>query len=314
MRFSIVIPIFNVSSFLPECLESVAQHSFRDYEVICVDDGSTDDSFAIAKRYVDENEHWQLIHQENQGLSGARNTGLKHALGDYVLFLDSDDRLKPDTLRILSENLTDEDFLCFNGQRFFDETGEYENADELEPIFYPSGWEYYSRNALKHRNFAFVCVVLRCYRRAFLLDHGLWFKPGIYHEDNLFTPLACYYAQHVKVISDVLYDYRVRGSSIMTSRSIKHWKDLVGTANELAAFFIPKDTIEKETIYQALTHHYQVAFSQLTPTEDKEVLPMVNWELYKAVSRTKPRHRLLYAAMRISPRLFRTALKRIGKR
>lgn len=309
MRFSVIIPIYNVSDFLAECLESVARQSFMDYEVVCVDDGSTDDSGAIACQYVDGRDHWKLIHQENQGLGGARNTGLRHATGDYVLFLDSDDRLRPDTLQILSENLSDEDILCFNGQRFIHETGAYEPADELQPERYFSGWDYFSNNALKHRNFAFVCVVLRCYRRAYLLDNELWFKAGIYHEDNLFTPLACYYAQAVKVIPDILYDYRVRGSSIMTSRSIKHWKDLVGIANELSAFFVSKKTIEKETIYQSLTHHYQMAFSQVSQVEDKELLPLVNWTLYKTVSRTKLRHRLLFIAMRISPRLFRAVIK-----
>lgn len=312
MRFSIIIPIYNVSAYLPECLESVAGQSFHDYEVVCVDDGSTDDSFGIAKGYVDAHERWQLIHQENQGLGGARNTGLKHVSGDYVLFLDSDDRLRPDSLRILAESLSDEDLLCFNGQRFQHETGAYEAADSLTPENYRSGWDYYNDNALKTRDFAFVCVVLRCYRRSYLLEHDLWFKPGIYHEDNLFTPLACYHAGKVKVIPDILYDYRVRTSSIMTSRSLKHWQDVVGIANELAAFFIPKGSVEKTTVYQILTHHYQMAFSQLTPAEDKELLPLVDWKSYKTVSRTKPRHRLLYAALRISPRLFRTVLKRIG--
>ena len=311
MRFSIIIPIYNVSTFLPECLESVIRQSFTDYEVICVDDGSSDDSFAIAKRYADGNDCWHLIHQDNQGLGGARNTGLKHASGDYILFLDSDDRLRQDALQTLSKSLNDEDLLCFNGQRFFDETGEYEEADSLATENYLSGWDYYSSNALTHRNFAFVCVVLRCYKRSYLLNHGLWFKAGIYHEDNLFTPLACYFACGVKVIPDILYDYRVRNNSIMTSRSIKHWKDLVVIANELAAFFVPKDTIEKKTIYQSVTHHYQVAFSQLSSYEDKELLPLVDWKLYYAVSRTKPRHRLLYAAMRISPRLFRFVIKKI---
>ena len=98
----------------------------------------------------------------------------------------------------------------------------------------------------------------------------------------------------------------------MTSRSAKHWKDIVGIANELAAFFVSKETIEKGTIYQALTHHYQVAFSQLSPAEDKELLPLVDWKLYKAVSRTKPRHRLLYVAMRISPQLFRAIINKVG--
>ena len=312
MRFSIIIPIYNVSAFLPECLESVAGQSLSDYEVVCVDDGSTDDSFGIAKGYVDAHEHWQLIHQGNQGLGGARNTGLKHATGDYVLFLDSDDRLRPDSLRILSENLENEDLLCFNGQRFHEETGAYEAADSLTPESYHSGWDYFMNNALKQRDFAFVCVVLRCYKRTYLLAHDLWFKPGIYHEDNLFTPLACYHAGKVKVIPDILYDYRVRASSIMTTRSLKHWQDVVGIANELAAFFVPKESIEKRTVYQFLTHHYQMAFSQLTPAEDKELLPLVDWKSYKAVSRTKPRHRLFYAALRVSPRLFRAVLKRIG--
>ncbi len=312
MRFSIIIPIYNVSAFLPECLESVACQSFSDYEVVCVDDGSTDDSFGIAKGYVDAHEHWQLIHQENQGLGAARNTGLKYASGDYVLFLDSDDRLRPDSLRILAKNLSDEDLLCFNGQRFLHETGAYEVADSLTPESYPSGWDYYNDNALKTRDFAFVCVVLRCYRRSYLLEHSLWFKPGIYHEDNLFTPLACYHAGKVKVIPDILYDYRVRASSIMTSRSLKHWLDVLSIANELAAFFVPKETIDKTTVYQVLTHHYQAAFAQLTPAEDQIVLPLVDWKSYKAVSRTKPRHRLYYAALRVSPRLFRAILKRIG--
>ena len=248
MRFSIIIPIYNVSAFLPECLESVVGQSFSDYEVVCVDDGSTDDSFGIAKGYVDAHEHWQLIHQENQGLGAARNMGLKHASGDYVLFLDSDDRLRPESLQILSQKLEDEDLLCFNGQRFLHETGAYEAADNLTPENYRSGWDYYNDNALKTRDFAFVCVVLRCYRRSYLLEHDLWFKPGIYHEDNLFTPLACYHAGKVKVIPDILYDYRVRASSIMTSRSLKHWQDVVGIANELAAFFVPEATIDKTTV------------------------------------------------------------------
>ena len=312
MRFSIIIPIYNVSAFLPECLESVAGQSFSDYEVVCVDDGSSDDSFGIAKGYVDTHGHWQLIHQENQGLGAARNTGLKHASGDYVLFLDSDDRLRPDSLRILAENLLDEDLLCFNGQRFLHGTGAYEAADSLTPWNYRSGWDYYNDNALKARDFAFVCVVLRCYRRSYLVENGLWFKPGIYHEDNLFTPLACYHAGKVKVIPDILYDYRVRASSIMTTRSLNHWKDVIGIANELAAFFIPQETIGKRTVYQVLTHHYQMAFSQLSPAEDRELLPLVDWKSYRAVSRTKPRHRLLYAALRFSPRLFRAVLKRVG--
>lgn len=310
MLFSIIIPVYNVENYLRDCLDSVLNQSFNDWEAICVNDGSTDGSAAILESYAERDSRFNVISQPNGGLSAARNTGLDAAQGDYVLFLDSDDWLEPNALQILSESTTNEDLLCFNGRRFFEMDRKYENADHLEPAVNESGWEYYSQNALCHRNFAFVCVVLRCYRRSYLLGHGLRFKTGIYHEDNLFTPLACYYADKVKVIPNVLYDYRVRESSIMTSRSLKHWKDIIGTANELAGFFIPKENLEKKTIYQALTHHYQMAFANVTPVEDKSLLPLVNWSYYKTVSRTKPRHRILYLAIRISPRLFRSMINK----
>ena len=309
MLFSIIIPVYNVEKYLRDCLDSVLNQSFTDWEAVCVNDGSNDGSAAILAEYASKDGRIITITQANGGLSTARNAGLETAKGDYVLFLDSDDWLEPDAVQDIAKNLQDEDLLCFNGKRFIEETGQFEEADHLQPEVFSSGWEYYSRNALCHRTFAFVCVVLRCYRRSFLLNHSLRFKTGIYHEDNLFTPLACYYAGKTSVISDILYDYRVRQSSIMTSRSLKHWKDIIGIANELSGFFIPKEGIEKKTVYQALTHHYQVAFASATPAEDKELLPLVNWRYYKTVSQTKPRHKLLYSALRISPRLFRAFLK-----
>lgn len=309
MLFSIIIPVYNVENYLRDCLDSVLSQSFSDWEAVCVNDGSTDHSLSILEEYASRDNRITVISQPNGGLSAARNTGLNAAKGDYVIFLDSDDWLEADALKTLYENLHGEDLLCFNGRRYFEDSGQYEKADNLLPETYQTGWDYYSCNALSHRHFAFVCVVLRCYRRAYLLSHGLGFKTGIFHEDNLFTPLACFYAGKTRVITTVLYNYRVRSSSIMTSRSLQHWKDLIGTANELSEFFIPQKGIEKKTIYQALAHHYQVAFAQASPTEDKELLPLVNWESYKIVSGTKPRHRVNYAAMRISPRLYRTILK-----
>lgn len=304
MKYSIIVPIYNVEQYLPKCLESLQQQTFQDFEVVCVNDGSKDGSAAIAEAWVETRSGAQLISQPNAGLSAARNTGLAAAQGEYVLFLDSDDWLESDALQILSENLEGEDMLCFNGRRYLEDKQQYEAADQLRAETNISGWEYYCGHALESRRFAFVCVVLRCYRREFLLGNSLRFKPGIFHEDNLFTPYACYYAQRVKVIPEVLYDYRVRSSSIMTTRSLKHWKDILGTANELAAFFQDKP-ISKTTLFQALTHHYQSAFASVGPKEDRELLPLVDWRLYRLVSRTKRRHRIQYAAMGLSPRLFR---------
>lgn len=310
MMFSLIIPVYNVEKYLRECLESVLCQTYGDWEAICINDGSTDGSATILEEYAAKDSRFKVISQANGGLSAARNSGLEAASGDYVLFLDSDDYLGKDALRIIADNLSDEDLLCFSGRRFFEESGKYEKADVLPQESFETGWEYYSKHALDKRNFAFVCVVLRCYRRAYLLENRLRFKPGIYHEDNMFTPLACYYAKKVKIIPDVLYDYRVRGSSIMTTRSLKHKEDILTIANSLAAFFVPQAGIEKTTVYKALTHHYQSVFiDKVSRKEERHLLSMVDWKLYKTVSRTKARHRVQYLALRISPSLFRLIAK-----
>lgn len=307
IKFSIIIPLYNVEQYIGKCVESIADQLFNDYEAIFVDDGCTDNSAIIVEELATKRGiPFKLIHQSNQGLSVARNAGLKEASGEYVLFLDSDDWIEPDTLSTLAGNINgDEDLICFGGRRYFEDSDCFEEADLLDKKEYKTGWEYYSENALDHRNFSFVCVVLRAYRRQYLLDHNLLFEPRIKHEDNLFTPLACFYAQKVKVIPTVLYNYRIRSNSIMTSRGLQNRKDIIHIANTLAIFFTEHPEIDKTVLYQALTHHYQSSFSNCTRTVDEEVLPLVDWKAYKTVSRTKLRHRILYCAMRISPALFR---------
>lgn len=309
MKFSIIIPIFNVAQYLPKCLGSVLAQTCADFEAVCVNDGSTDNSLEILEEYQKKDSRIKVVSQTNGGLSAARNTGLLHAQGDYVFFLDSDDWIEPDALKILSEKLSDEDMVCFSGRRYLETENKYEEPDKMELESDISGWDYYQKHALESRKFAFVCVVLRLYRRQFLQEYDLKFTEGIYHEDNMFTPVVCYYAKKVKVIPDCLYDYRVRGNSIMTTRSIKHNKDILYIANTLSEFFISKFDIDKTVVYRALTQHYQAVFKNAKPEDDKVLLPMVNWKLYKTVSRTKLRHRVLYLVLRVSPRMFRRILK-----
>lgn len=303
MKFSIIIPVFNVAQYLCDCLDSVLDQTFPDFEAICVNDGSTDNSLEILEEYQKKDPRIKVICQENQGLSGARNTGIKAAQGEYLFFLDSDDWLAKNALEILSNNINVQDLLCFSGQRYFEDTREFDKADVLPNESGISGWEYYNRHALEHRNFAFVCVVLRTYRRQYLIDNNLSFERGIYHEDNMFTPLACYYAKSVKVIPDVLYFYRVRGKSITTTKSLKHKQDKVYIANTLAQRFRDKD-IEKTILYRSLTHHYQSVMNNVSQEEVKELSKLVDWKLYRMVSRTKLRHRFNYAVIRLMPYYF----------
>ena len=113
MVFSIIIPVYNVEKYLRECLNSVLGQTFPNWEVICVNDGSTDSSASILEVFATKDNRVRIVTQPNSGLSAARNVGLKHASGEYILFLDSDDWLEVNALEILANDLCDEDMVCF---------------------------------------------------------------------------------------------------------------------------------------------------------------------------------------------------------
>jgi glycosyltransferase involved in cell wall biosynthesis len=307
MFISLIIPVYNVEQYLQDCLNSVVAQTFHDYEVICVNDGSTDGSLSILMEYEKGYTQVTVITQLNKGLSGARNAGIRAAKGDYLFFLDSDDWIEPDTLKILGEKQNGEDLVCFNGRRVF-ENGMTEEPDAGISENHLSGWEYYNKYALVPRKFHFVCTVLRLYRREYLLKNNLFFEEGIYHEDNLFTPLACYYAQAVKVIPDCLYIYRIREGSIMQTINAKKLFDRITVANGLSDFFIPINNIDKCQLYREISGQYFGSYMseelKLFGNKDKIIKKLINWKSFKEVS-IYPRHRRIYFLLYLHPNLFR---------
>lgn len=299
MLFSIIIPVFNVEKYVQTCLDSVLAQTFPDWEAICVNDGSTDGSAGVLADNAAKDDRIKVISQSNAGTATARNTGLRAAQGDYIFFLDSDDWLEQDSLRILANRLHGEDILCFSGKRFIESTREYLPADILQEKAYERGMDYYNENALLPRDFAFVCVVLRVYNRAFLLRNGLFFDDDISYEDNLWVPKTLYCAQSVTVIPDVLYIYRIREGSKMQEVSLNRKMDMLKVANRLAAFFIPKTGFDKMVVYRAITHHYQVVLMSAPKIERKSLYKLCDWHLYYKVSRTKLRHRVNYIKNKI---------------
>lgn len=299
MMFSIIIPVYNVERYLEACLDSVLGQSFQDWEAICVNDGSTDRSTAILKDFAEKDDRIKVIDQPNAGTAKARNTGLRAAQGDYIFFLDSDDWLELDSLRIIADHLNGEDVLCFSGKRFFESSGVFNQADLLLEKARQKGMDYYNENALLPRDFAFVCVVLRVYSRPFLMRNGLFFDDDISYEDNLWIPKVFYYAQTVSAIPDVLYLYRIRKGSKMQEVSLTRKMDMLKVANRLAAFFIPKQGFDKTTVYRAITHHFQSALNSATKTERKDLGHICEWKSYWIVSLTKPRHIVNYCVNRI---------------
>lgn len=105
VKISVVLPVYNVANYLRKCLDSLVNQTFKDFEVICVNDGSTDLSLGILEGYAVSDSRFKIINQENQGLSGARNTGIEHVQGDYVIFVDSDDWLEENALELLYDHV-----------------------------------------------------------------------------------------------------------------------------------------------------------------------------------------------------------------
>lgn len=306
-KISIIIPIYNVTKYIENCLSSVLQQSFDNYEVICVNDGSTDNSAELVESFIKldkSKQNIQLINQKNAGLSAARNTGIEAAKGEYILLLDSDDWLENNALERLAIHLNGEDMVCFSGRRYFEDANKYEESDVLLEHTYESGWEYYCQNALKSRQFVFACAVLRAYKREFLLKNNLWFTRGIYHEDNMFTPYACLYAGITKQINESLYVYRIRTGSITTQPTLKNYTDKLWIANIQSHFFTSHKNLNKKAIYCSITYLYQNVFNAINPRSFNLIRDKINWGLYYKVSQTKLRHRVYFLAIFISPRLY----------
>ncbi len=309
MKFSIIIPVYNVEPYLRDCLNSIVAQSYHDYEVICVNDGSTDGSLAILLEYESKYANIVVIDSLNGGTASARNKGLEVAQGDYIWFVDSDDWIEKDALQLLNDKLTDKtlDVLCFNGKLKYEEDGRIEQDSGFEENLL-SGWEYYNKYALIKRKFHFVCVVLRLYRREFLIQNGLYFKNGVSFEDNLWIPVVFYYAQTIRSISAVLYTYRIRQGSKMHTVNEKALIGLIDVANELSRFFIPLKEIDKSVIYREIAGKYFLCI--ILSTENRyglkyiQLKSLINWENLHTVCKY-PRHKRMFLFLRLNIYLFK---------
>lgn len=305
MKLSIIIPAYNAEAYLPQCLDSILAQEHRGCEVIVVDDGSTDGTAALLKRYPDV----KVVHQANHGMSTARNRGLDEARGEYILFVDSDDLLTDGALETLVAELSGEDIIAFNAKKLHDATGEQTYHPTIREPETTDGWTYFCRHRLEATDIHFVCIWQRAYRRQFLIDNNLRFADGILRaEDDLFTTQAMLAAKTLRTITPCLYIYRIRANSITTTVDRRRFDDSLRVQRLLADLFIPLQDVDKKAIYRVLASNYINLFSRKTKNLygniDREMMRWVDWRQFRTVCLT-PRHRRLYHLIRIHPSLFR---------
>lgn len=216
-KISIIVPVYNVEEFLPTCLDSILSQTFKDFEVICVNDGSPDNSAAILENYAAQDSRIKIITQDNAGLSAARNSGWEQAQGEYLYFLDSDDYIHPQMLEIMYKEITSDeyDFVCCQFRKVYGSLAKfpkyinYSCQEVVSPLS-----EFCAANGKISTN-----VWSKLYSRKALGD--LRYISGLIYEDLPFNSFFFEFARCGKVINLPLYYYLQRASSLSGGTGMK---------------------------------------------------------------------------------------------
>ena len=237
---SVIICVYNTEEYLNECLKSVCTQTLQNIEIICVDDGSTDGSLKILKKYADKDERIKIIEQENQGLSVSRNNALKIAQGDYIVFIDADDFIISSALEKIYQRmqLDQLDMLSYSGVNF-ESTIKYEEENKYWGFHYmPDGFNCRCFNWSDCRKFMTKMAVSSCltaYKRSFIVAEDLLFPPHLCFEDNLFFIKAITKAQRVGIMRDKLYHRRIHSTSITQNWNV-HFADYLQIATQVLEY------------------------------------------------------------------------------
>ena len=235
MKLSLIIPVYNVEQYIGRCLQSCLSQphvAADDYELVIVNDGTKDSSMQVVEEMVNGLNNVTIINQHNQGLSMARNAGLKAAQGEYVWFIDSDDWIEEGCLYEIIQRLaqTDVDILQLQYRNVYtDGTPNDEHYSTIEGVMKSKDWFV--------QNTYHAAVPFMVYRKSLLVTHQLLFHPGIYHEDSEFKPKVVYLADTCASYDKVAYNYfKGNDSSITAVLKLKNGIDLFTVMNSLCAF------------------------------------------------------------------------------
>jgi len=253
-KVSVIVPVYNVEAYLEECLNSIVTQTFEDIEIILVDDGSTDLSSNIMKKYAQKDSRIILYSQSNQGVSAARNSGISLASGEYILFVDSDDSILENSVETIYNQATETNadvvignvLYCYpdgSKKTVFPRTQELNNITIPGDICFMKLMEINAYPPLTYLYFI---------KRELIIKNKLYFKKNVIHEDELWCVQALFNAKHVSLIDFYYYLYRQREGSIMNSdNNLFRIKSLLRVVPELDKFaqgFYKKENISKESI------------------------------------------------------------------
>lgn len=258
MKFSIIVPVYNTERYLEKSIKSILNQSYRDFEVLIIDDCSTDSSSEIVHSL--QNEKIKLFKNEsNFGLSVSRNVGLQNATGDYILFVDSDDYIEQDALLVVNNLISQNNnpdilYMGVIEERGKSKLKKYGYVSEADRIY--TRYDFL-KSELERRNL-YAPACLGVYKRDLIIGNKLYFKPGIYHEDELWTPQVVDKASSIYLSKYVYYHYVKRENSITTKKDrTKNGLDMINSCYDLLDIF---KNMDDEYLKKLMNNHIAMLY------------------------------------------------------
>jgi len=285
LKVSVILPVYNGENYIKNCLESILNQTLSDIEVICINDGSTDNTLEILENIVEKDKRVTLLNQENLGQSLARNAGLDIAKGEYVMFVDSDDQLISKSLERLYKNAKyyDLDDLLCDGEVFFDPFDLYEKKKSQLNTYkhrndFPiaTGRQLIRQMIIDNQFKSSICT--RLFKRSFLEKHSLRFINCTIHEEKTFSLHSLNVAQRAMVLREPLYFIRMHSHSLKANS----FERFVGWAQAFNAALKLSDEIELGSECFKLANQYKKfmiekfdEIRQAEPTISNEMLSVI---------------------------------------
>lgn len=304
IKFSVIVPVYNVQDYLEQCIKSIALQSYTNFEMIVIDDGSTDQSGKICDEMAEQFRMIRVIHQKNAGLSAARNAGMAVATGDYILFVDSDDYIDLCALEMFSKLIGDEgrgpDVIAGIACAV-SESGNMEEYKLPTGLKSVTSGQRFLTEAIRQNTFL-PCAQFYVYKRKFLCEQRLSFYKGILHEDELWSVQVLLKAQNVKYSNFRFYFYRIREGSITRQKNKrKNAEDLLfvcKTLDELCQHYEKRKTVFiRDRI--AMLYMNAVFIGGMNLLSREKVERFFPWENAKTL-----RNRCKAALFALSPKLY----------
>lgn len=256
-KASVIVPVYNVEDFLEKCVDSVLAQTERDFELLLIDDGSTDGSGVLCDRLAGKDPRIRVIHQENQGLGGARNTGIEAAACDWLLFLDSDDWIDPETLEkaLMAGEQQEADMVLF-AFRSVDMQGKelgifLDNVPKNQSL---------SPKIRKDLLLCYPCAWNKLYKKSLFLDTGVRYPLRVWYEDVRTTQKVMTEAKSIVVLDYVGYNYLQRPGSIMRNINVNRNREIIDAFDDILSYFRDKGLWEEyreELCFLTFSHLYQ---------------------------------------------------------